>query len=134
MNVPHIYQYKRIVQAKLFIDSNYHLSIDLNNIADEAAFSKYHFIRLFQSIYKSTPHQYMMKLRIDKAEELLKDDVNVKDVCCAVGFDSVSSFTALFRKMKGCTPSEFRARALQRRNDLQAAPLKYIPGCFVNTK
>ncbi len=43
---PKIYLYRRIVQAKLFIDDNYFENIDLNNIADEAYFSKFHFIRL----------------------------------------------------------------------------------------
>lgn len=47
-----------MVQAKLFIDFNYAESIDISNIADEACFSKFHFIRLFKKIYGRTPHQY----------------------------------------------------------------------------
>ena len=49
--------YRRIVQAKLFIDSRYADSIDIDNIADEACFSKYHFIREFKKVYVKSPHQ-----------------------------------------------------------------------------
>ncbi len=50
-NYPKIYLYKRVVQAKLFIDNRFGDDIDLNNIADEAYLSKFHFIRLFKIIY-----------------------------------------------------------------------------------
>lgn len=56
---PKMYLYKRIVQAKLYIDNHYANNIDLNDISDEAYFSKFHFIRLFKSIYGKTPHQYL---------------------------------------------------------------------------
>ena len=70
---PKVYLYRRIVQAKLFIDNNYAENIDLDNISDEAYFSKFHFIRLFKNIYGKTPHQYLIFVRIEKAIELLKD-------------------------------------------------------------
>ena len=51
---PKIYLYRRIVQAKLFIDNHFGEDIDLGNIADEAFFSRFHFIRLFKTIYNKT--------------------------------------------------------------------------------
>src|SRR6476660_4401775 len=104
---PKIYLYKRIVQAKLFIDKNYAENIDLNNIADEAYFSKFHFIRLFTKIYGKTPHQYLMSVRIEKAMQLLRSDMPVSRVCYAVGFESLSSFSTLFKKMVGVSPSVY---------------------------
>src|SRR5688572_20622854 len=104
---PKVYLYRRIVQAKLFIDNNYPDKIDLNNIADEAYFSKFHFIRLFRSIYGQTPHQYLKYVRIEKSKELLKQNTSVTHVCFAVGFDSISSFSSLFSKIVGQTPSNF---------------------------
>ncbi len=68
---PKAYLYRRIVQAKLFIDSNYTDNIDLDNISDEAYFSKFHFTRLFKKIYGRTPHQYLTFVRIEKAMLLL---------------------------------------------------------------
>ncbi len=51
---PKNYSYRRIVQSKIF-DANYAEKIDINNISNEAYFSKFHFIRLFKQIYGRTP-------------------------------------------------------------------------------
>ena len=55
---PKMYLYRRIVEAKLFIDKNYHQKIDLNTISDQACFSKYHFLRLFKKAYGNVPRYY----------------------------------------------------------------------------
>lgn len=94
-----MYLYKRIVQAKLFIDNHYAENIDLSNIADEAYFSKFHFIRLFKDIYGKTPHHYLTQVRIDNAKLLLSKNIPVTEVSFAVGFDSPTSFTAVFKKI-----------------------------------
>jgi AraC-like DNA-binding protein len=98
---PKIYFYRRLVLAKLFIDTHYADKIDLSNIADEAYFSKFHFIRTFKNIYRKTPHQYLTFVRIEKAMELLKTGVNVSDTCYGVGFESLSSFSGLFKRVVG---------------------------------
>ena len=89
---PKIFLYRRLVQAKLFIDCHYADKIDVSEIADEAYFSRFHFIRQFKCTYRKTPHQYLIAVRIGKAKELLKDGRSVSDVCYAVGFESLSSF------------------------------------------
>src|SRR6476646_827443 len=104
---PKIYLYQRIVQAKLSIDKYYGDKIDLSNISDEAYFSKFHFIRLFKKIYRKTPHQYLTHVRIEKAIDLLRTDKPVSEVCYAVGFESLSSFGRLFKRIVGSTPSAF---------------------------
>lgn len=95
---PKMYLYKRVVQAKLFIDNHYSDRLDLDNIADEARFSKFHFIRLFKSIYGKTPHHYLTQVRMEKAKEFLSNQMSVAATCTSVGFDSPTSFTALFKK------------------------------------
>src|ERR1700748_2646788 len=100
-----IYLYKRIVNAKLFIDTNFADDIDLDNIADQAHFSKFHFIRLFKSIYGKTPNNYLVKVRIDNAKILLAKGHLVSETSMMIGFDSATTFTALFKKMVGKTPS-----------------------------
>jgi len=129
---PKMYLYKRIVQAKMFIDEHFAKQIDIDNIADEACFSKFHFIRLFKKTYGRTPHQYLTYVRIENAKELLKKDSNVTDVCFAVSFDSLSSFTGLFKREVGITPSEFKAQQLALKNDIKNKPLSYIPGCIAS--
>jgi len=129
---PKIYLYKRIVQAKLFIDNKFAEDIDLNNISDEAYFSKFHFIRLFKKVYGMTPHQYLSSVRIEKAKLLLKEDTPIVEICHAVGFESASSFTGFFKGKVGMTPSEFQMRHLQRKTEIAETPLKYVPNCFTS--
>lgn len=131
---PRIYLYKRIVQAKLFIDSRFNESIDLDNIAGEANFSKFHFIRLFKSIYGKTPHEYLTGVRIDKAKQLLEQNVSVTDTCYKVGFESLTSFTALFRRFTKASPSAYQQRSKQRQDAIRKSPLHFIPNCFAEQK
>jgi len=125
-----IYLYRRIVQAKLYIDNNYAEKIDLNNISGEACFSKFHFIRLFKTIYGKTPHQYLISYRIEKAIQLLRAERPVTEVCFMVGFESVSSFSGLFKRIVGVSPLSFLTRHQQIRLQIAKKPLAFIPGCY----
>jgi len=127
---PKIYLYRRIVQAKLFIDNNYSDKIDLNNISDEAYFSKFHFIRLFKSIYGKTPHQYLTTVRIEKAMQLFRSDKPVAEVCFSVGFDSLTSFSALFKRIVGISPSGFILQQQQKKREILQKPFAFVPGCY----
>ena len=127
---PKVYLYRRIVQSKLFIDDNFTEDIDLECIADRAYFSKFHFIRLFKKVYGKTPHQYLSSVRIEKAKQLLKEDISVTQVCFAVGFDSVSSFIGLFKRVVGQTPLAFQSLQHRRKAETSSMPLKFIPDCF----
>ena len=131
---PKIYLYRRVVQAKLFIDDHFADSIDLSNIADEAYFSRFHFIRLFKSIYNKTPHQYLIQVRLEKAKLLLTTNIPVTDVCFSVGFASMSSFSGLFKRIVGIFPSKFQTEQLQRKSDISLHPLNFIPNCFAENK
>jgi AraC-like DNA-binding protein len=129
-DLPKLDLYRRIVQAKLFIDSNFAEPIDAGEIADEACYSKFHFIRTFKSIYGRTPHQYLTHVRVERAKEMLEHGVSVTEACFAVGFDSLGSFTELFKRRAGLTPSEYQRRQLERRTQIEREPLRFIPGCF----
>jgi AraC-like DNA-binding protein len=128
-----LYLYKRLVQAKLFIDKHYSEAIDLSNIADEAHFSKFHFIRLFKTIYGKTPHHYLTQVRIDQAKLLLAKNIPVTEVSLSVGFDSTTSFTGLFKKVVGITPSAFQRQQQTRQRSIRANPLQFVPNCFAET-
>jgi AraC-like DNA-binding protein len=127
---PKIYLYRRLVQAKLFIDAHYADNIDLSNIADEAYFSKFHFIRQFKSIYRKTPHQYLIFVRIERSMELLKAAIPVTEVCYAVGFESLSSFSGLFKRVVGISPSTYLLTQQKIKAEIVRSPLTFIPGCF----
>jgi AraC-like DNA-binding protein len=129
---PKDYLYKRVVQAKAFIDNNYPDKIDIDNISDEAYFSKFHFIRLFKKIYGKTLHQYLTSVRIEKAILLLKKGKPVSEVCYAVGFESLSAFGSLFKRLVGVTPSAFLESEQQIKIEVLKTPLKFVPVCFAH--
>lgn len=116
------------------MDAHFGERIDLDNIADEACFSKFHFIRLFKSIYGSTPHHYLKNVRLEKAKLFLQEGLPVTEACYKVSFDSASSFAGLFRRHTGLSPSAYRQRQLLRQQQLKAAPLSFVPACFAYQK
>jgi AraC-like DNA-binding protein len=131
---PKQYLYQRIVRAKLFMDSHLDDAIDLNNIADEACFSKFHFIRLFKAVYGCTPHQYLIRIRMERAKALLQSGAAVRDACFAVGFDSLSSFAGLFRRYAGISPAAFQRQWQMREALIKTSPLQFVPACFAGQK
>jgi AraC-like DNA-binding protein len=125
--------FRRIVQAKLFIDLHYAEHIDLQQIAGKAFFSKFHFIRLFKKAYGKTPHHYLTQVRIKNAMQLLTEGITVAEACFRVGFDSSTSFAALFKKYYGVSPSDYREKQLKKQASLLANPLYGVPNCFAET-
>ena len=107
------YLYTQVIHAKLFIDNHYPDPIELKDIAGKAFFSKFHFIRLFKTIYGQTPYQHLKMVRISNAKQLLQSGMTVTEVCYAVGFTSTSSFTAFFKQIAGITPSAFQKNKQQ---------------------
>ncbi len=125
--------YDRIVAAKLFIDSNYHETIDLDQISQQAFLSRFHFHRLFTHIYKKTPHQYLTQIRIDAAKVLLaKEGISITDVCNRIGFESPGSFSSLFRKQSGYSPQYYRNIAWLKKKLAKEEPKRFIPHCFID--
>src|SRR5215472_17912577 len=101
----------RLRRARKYIDECYDLPLDLAAISKEACLSRYHFLRLFRDTFDTTPHQYLIQRRIEKAKELLRlRSLSVTDVCFEVGFESLGSFSSLFRKCVGDPPSGYRQR------------------------
>jgi AraC-like DNA-binding protein len=125
--------YERIVAAKVFIDENYHEAINLDEISQKAFLSRYHFHRLFSQVYKRTPHQYLTFKRIEKAKDLLAENKQVIDVCNEVGFESLGSFSTLFKKEIGFAPTYYRNMAWLKKQHAKEQPNRFIPHCFVES-
>jgi AraC-like DNA-binding protein len=91
-------------------------------LAREVRISPFHFIRRFEAVFGVTPHQYRIQVRLDRAKELLASgQLSVTAVCMEVGFSSLGSFSTLFTRRFGETPSAYRRRV--RAGDLG-------PGCL----
>jgi len=125
--------YRKIVMAKLYMDENFHESIDLERISREACLSRYHFHRLFTRIYQRTPHQYLTRKRVEQARQWLADkDLSVSEICNNVGFESIGSFSVLFKKEIGYAPQYYRNQAWLKKQQALAQPRKFIPHCFID--
>jgi len=104
--------YKRLYIAKEWMEANYHQPITLNDIADEALLNSQHFLRLFSQLFKKTPHQFLIDLRLERAGNLLATtNASVSDICLSVGWESLASFSKLFKQKQGLTPTAFRNMA-----------------------
>lgn len=124
--------YERIVAAKVFIDENYQEQLNLDKISQKAFLSRFHFHRLFSQVYKKTPHQYLTHKRIEKAKDLLSNNKQVTEVCNEVGFESLGSFSVLFKKEIGFAPQYYRNRAWLKKQKAKE-PKSVIPHCFLKS-
>ncbi len=129
---PRVYLYRRIVLAKLYMDQYFAEPINLDLIAGKAFISKFHFIRIFKQLYGRTPHQYLTDIRVKHAARLLAENKSVANVCYDVGFESISSFTGLFKRLIGSTPSSYQQQQFSRKEAVRNQPLFFIPNCFAS--
>jgi AraC-like DNA-binding protein len=121
--------YQRLCRARRFIDEAFDRPLNLDQISDAACFSRNHFLRMFRRAFNKTPHQYLTERRIERAKELLAlGQLSVTDICFEVGFQSLGSFSSLFRKSVGYSPAVYRSLAA---NSLSEKSQAYVPSCFL---
>ena len=101
--------YKRLAIVREWIEDNFNRALSLDELAGIAAMNHQHFLRLFNKVFHKTPHQYIIDRRIAEARQLLLNPgMAVADVCLAIGWDSLSTFTQLFKQRTGMTPGQYR--------------------------
>ena len=123
MTVPDVVSSLR--RARDHADRHYAQPLVLDDLALAASLSKYHFHRLFVATYGVTPAQYVSQRRVERAQDLLRTtNLTVTEICHAVGFSSLGSFSSRFTAIVGETPSTFQAR-------YAAIGAPRIPGCWV---
>ena len=115
------------------MDDNFHEPLELELISRQAYLSRFHFHRLFTKIYRSTPHRYLTQKRIEKAKQLLAENKAINDVCSEVGFESIGSFSTLFKKEIGFAPTLYRNIAWLKKLEQKKQPRKFIPHCFIES-
>ena len=117
---------RHLLRARDMVDSRYAEPLDLEALARAAHVSPRHFSRSFRQTFGETPHQYLLTRRIERACYLLRTtDMRVAQVCLAVGFNGVGSFTTTFRRHVGVSPTEYR-----REND-DSSEADRIPLCVI---
>lgn len=101
--------HKQVRLARRLLDQSYAEPITIEDLSREVSLSPYYLIRAFRRVYQQTPHQYLVGLRIAKAKELLRNsDLSITEICVMVGFESLGSFSTLFRKVAGISPRAYR--------------------------
>jgi transcriptional regulator GlxA family with amidase domain len=85
--------------------------LTLPHLANHAGMSAFHFLRLFRSTFRQTPRQLVIELRVAKAKSLLTEtNLPITEICFECGYESLGSFSALFRRMTGLSPKTYRER------------------------
>lgn len=115
--------YHRIVTAKLTMDHEYGSKLTLDYLASKACLSKFHFLRVFKTIYGVTPLQYLTEIRIERAKTLMGQGLSLSESCWLVGFESRTTFMGLLKRNTGVTSRSLRLQFL-------AAPAPFLPGCL----
>jgi AraC family transcriptional regulator len=84
--------------------------LDLEKLAQIAAISKFHLVRVFDELTGTTPHHFLACLRVQRAKELLLNpEVSITQVCIDVGYSSLGTFSTTFRTLVGISPLKFQA-------------------------
>ena len=98
-----------LLRARDLVDSRYSEPLDLKALARAAHVSPRHFSRSFRRVFGETPYQYLLSRRLERARHLLRTtDLSVAEICLAVGFTSVGSFTTTFTRHVGVSPTTYR--------------------------
>ena len=100
---------RRIGVATSYLHASLDRNVVLAEAAREACLSPFHFHRLFAAVHGVTPHRYLTRLRLQRAHTLLRvTERRVMDIAADCGFESIGSFTTLFRRTFGVSPAAIR--------------------------
>ncbi|MFJ8581963.1 helix-turn-helix domain-containing protein [Micromonospora sp. NPDC093277] len=114
---------RAMLRARDAMDRAYAQPLDVPALARIAHVSEAHFIRTFRATFGETPHRYLQRRRVERAMYLLlQTDQPVTEICYAVGFASLGTFSRTFRDIVGEPPTEYRR---------QKALAAGVPSCFI---
>jgi AraC-like DNA-binding protein len=117
---------RHLLRAKDLVDARYREPLDVPTLAKAAHLSPAHFSREFRRAFGESPHQYLLTRRLERAAALLRNtDRSVAEICFAVGLSSVGSFTTMFTRTYGLSPTAYRSA------HPPAASRARIPTCVV---
>src|ERR687898_3331773 len=127
----HPQTHRDLREARDFMRHAYGRPVSLPDIAAHANLSPHHFQRVYKRAYGETPHEFLTRLRIERAKTLLaRGSHNVTEACFEVGFSSLGSFSALFNQRVGLSPSEYRRHARSSVAVPRTVRPLFVPECF----
>lgn len=106
--------YKRICTARDILHSNFTENLELDQLGRMAALSVPQLIRQFRAVFHCTPHQYLTRIRLEHARDLLQNsDHPVQDITWMCGFENASAFGRLFKQWQSMSPFAYRKQYSQ---------------------
>ncbi|WP_336659055.1 helix-turn-helix transcriptional regulator [Leucobacter sp. USHLN153] len=112
---------ERLRRVRDRIDREYARPLDVETLARGIGYSAGHLSREFRAAYGESPYSYLMTRRIERAMTLLRrGDQSVTEVCYAVGYNSLGTFTTRFTELVGVSPGRYRRES--------GGPLTGLPG------
>jgi AraC family transcriptional regulator len=103
----------RLRRIKEFVDAKMDDDLTLCAMAQSVELSTAHFSRMFRKSTGETPHQFLLRHRVERAKEMLRSaDARVMDVAVACGFKTQQHFAQIFRRVSGASPTEYRQEFL----------------------
>jgi AraC family transcriptional regulator len=102
-------QDERALAAAHYIESRAEAPLTLDDVAASVGVSAFHLMRIFRRAIGVTPHQYLMRVRLLRAVQMLRDtEEPVTTIAYDTGWSDLSNFTRTFRREVGCSPGQFR--------------------------
>jgi RpiB/LacA/LacB family sugar-phosphate isomerase len=100
---------RRLHRVLSHIRENINSDLSVAKLAHTIRMSQFYFSKLFKISTGTTPHQYIMRQRVERAQELLSESLMpLAEVATQVGFETQSHFTSVFRRLVGATPKSYR--------------------------
>jgi AraC-like DNA-binding protein len=125
----------RLERSREFIDASFMKPLTLEDAAREAYFSPFYYHRLFSRAFGQTPHDFLTSRRVDLAKKLLADsDLTVTEICFELGYSSLGTFSSMFQKATGCSPTKYREGCARFYRFAGFSTHRFVPTCFLYSR
>jgi AraC-like DNA-binding protein len=123
--------FRRLCRARDMLREVRERPLLVEDVAREVQISPFHFIRQFEAVFGLTPHQFRIHSRLEAAKRLLAGgEYSVTEVCMEVGFSSLGSFSDLFTRRVGASPSSYQRRVRTMVHISAGGARIFAPGCL----
>jgi AraC-like DNA-binding protein len=123
----HLRDVERLRRVRDRIDREYAQPLDVEALARGVYMSAGHLSREFRRVYGESPYSYLMTRRIERAMALLRrGDLSVTEICFAVGFSSLGTFSTRFTELVGVPPSTYRSQAAPEAPEMPSCHAKQV--------
>lgn len=122
---------RRVLRARELLHAGYAGPLHIDDLADAAGLSRWHFQRCFRAAFGVTAHDYLSGLRLRRAKHALAGGASVTEACLEVGFTSLGTFSTWFRQATGEAPRSWQRGVRRVVAVPQELPLIYVPWCLM---